>query len=350
MTESGIVRVAFIGCGRIARVHHGYLRQLPQVEIVGAWDADAAAARAFSEERHLRCFDSLDQLIEQGTPDAAHVLTPPWSHAELTIALLKAGVSVLVEKPMAMNPAEVDCMLAARSGDCWLSVDHNRWFDPVVQDAAARLDDGRLGRLVGVEVFQGAEVGDGGGHWSKDLRGGPLHNLASHPLYLMQRFAGPARTLRVVARRDSGGNLEEVRVVADGERAPAMVTMSTGARPFMNRLVLLGTAATVEVNLNNMTLVERRPRRLPKMLGKVWPNLSEAAQLLWATARNGVAFAAGKQRYYPGIGVHLRRLYEKVAAGEPPPVTPEEGRDVTVWYEEILAQAETCSSAEAGVS
>lgn len=339
MAVSKTVRVALVGCGRIARVHRGFLRQIPQVEIVGAWDASADAAKAFVEGDQLRRFESLAELLRQGAPDAVHVLTPPWSHAELAIEILRAGVSVLIEKPMAMNCAEVDAILAARGGRCWVTVDHNRWFDPVVQDAAARLDRGRLGRLVGVEVFQGAEAADGGSHWSADLPGGMIHNLVSHPLYLMRRFAGSIGALRVVSRQENEGKLEEVRLVADGERALAAVTLSTRARPLMNRLTLLGTEATVEVNLNNMTLIERRPRRLPKVLGKVWPNLSEAAQLLWATGRNGIAFAAGRQRYYPGIGAHLRCLYENVAVGQPPPVTPEEGRDVTAWYDQILEQA-----------
>jgi 2-alkyl-3-oxoalkanoate reductase len=336
---SKTVRVALVGCGTIARVHRGYLRQIPQVDIVGVWDASPEAARAFVAGSELRVFGSLAQLLSEGSPDAIHILTPPSSHAELAIEILRSGVSALIEKPMAMNAAEVDAILAARSGSCWVTVDHNRWFDPVVQDAAARLDRGLLGRLVGVEVFQGAEVGDGGSHWSADLPGGAIHNLVSHPLYLMRRFAGPIDALRVVARRLNGSQLEEVRLVADGEHALATVTLSTRTRPFTNRLTLLGTEATIEVNLNNMTLIERRPRRLPKVLGKVWPNLSEAAQLLWATGRNGIAFAAGRQRYYPGIGVHLRRLYENVALGQLPPVTPEEGRDVAAWYDQILDQA-----------
>jgi hypothetical protein len=166
-----------------------------------------------------------------------------------------------------------------------------------------------------------------------------LCNLASHPLYLVRRFAGPVRDLRVVARRSEGGWLEEVRIVADGERALATLTLSLRAQPFMNTLSLLGTGGTMVVNLNNMTLIERTARPLPKLLGKVWPNLSEAGQLVSATVRNAVAFASGGQRFYPGIGAHLRALYEAVAAGGEPPVDTAEARDVVAWYDEIAAQS-----------
>jgi hypothetical protein len=166
-----------------------------------------------------------------------------------------------------------------------------------------------------------------------------LHNLVSHPLYLVRRFAGPLHDLRVVSQVARGAHLEEVRLVARGQEALVNVTMSVHTRPFTNRLTLYGSRATLEVNLNNMTLVERRPKRLPKLVGKVWPNLSEAGQLVAATVRNTVAFVRGRQRFYPGIGAHLRALYDQVSSGDPPPVGVNEARDVVAWYDEILSQS-----------
>lgn len=338
------LRVALIGCGRIARVHRTYLQAIPQVELVGVCDSDSSARETFARETSLPGFASVAELIERGKPDAVHVLTPPATHAPLALELLRQGVNVLVEKPMALSAAEADAVIAAakRAGR-WISVDHNRWFDPVVQQAAAAVAGGRLGTLIGVEVFQGAEAGEAdkrdGAHWSARLPGGVLNNLASHPLYLMRRFSGPVRDLRVISRTVEGGWLEEVRAVADGERAMATITMSMRIQPFMARIALLGSEASLEVNLNNMTLVERRTRKLPKLVGKVWPNLNEAAQLVTATARNTIAFATGKQRFYPGIGAHLQALYAAVAAGGEPPVSAAEGRDVVAWYDEILAQS-----------
>lgn len=338
------MRVGLIGCGRIARVHRAYLQGLPSVELIGVCDVDAAARAAFARECGLPEFASVAELIERGRPDVAHVLTPPATHAPLALELLRGGVNVLVEKPMALSTAEADQVVAAaRQARRWVSVDHNRWFDPVVQQAAAIVEGGCIGSVVGVEVFQGAEAGEAdkhgeATHWSARLPGGLLNNLASHPLYLARRFAGPLRGLRVLAQRD-GDFLEEVRLIASGDRALVGVTMSLRTQPFTNRLTVFGTAATLDVNLNNMTLIERRPRRLPKLVGKVWPNVHEAVQLVTATARNAVAYATGRQRFYPGIGLHLAALYDAVRRGEEPPVSVAEGRDVVAWYDEILAQS-----------
>lgn len=339
------VRVALVGCGRIARVHRAYLRHIPEVQLIGACDVDSSAAQRFAAETGLRPFESLEALLSE-RPDVCHVLTPPQTHADVAIRCLQAGANVLVEKPLALSAREADvvCAEAERAGR-WVTVDHNRWFDPVVQRAARELQRGSLGRLVGVELFQGAEVTEEDyarqprGHWALNLPGGILHNLAPHPLYLMRRFAGVVRSMRIVATTTASGMLEEVRVAALGESAPALVSLSLRARPFTTRVVLWGDRKSAEIDLNNMTLIWRTPRRLPKLAAKVWPNVSVASQMLAATVRNGLAFLAGRQRFYPGIGAHLRALYAAVAAGQPPPVSAEEGRDVVAWYDEILREA-----------
>lgn len=340
------MRVALIGCGRIARVHRSYLDRIAQAEIAGVFDVDQRSREQFVAGTAIPAFASLGELVERARPDVAHVLTPPATHAAVAQELVAAGVNVLVEKPLAMTAAEADQVVrAADAAGVWVSVDHNRYFDPVVQRAAAAVAQGRIGQLVGVDVFQGAEVGEAdkmlrpSDDWRVTLPGGILHNLASHPLYLMRRFAGPISELHVVATELAQGMLSEVRLAARGEHCLATVALSARAQPFMNRLSLFGTAGSIELNLNNMTYIERRTRKLPKLVGKVWPNLDEARQLVASTVANTAAYLLGKQRLYPGIGGHLEQLYASIAAGGPPVVGADEGRDVVAWYDRILEAA-----------
>ena len=207
------------------------------------------------------------------------------------------------------------------------------------------LADGRLGTLVGVEVFQGAAVGEAEppsgqpGHWKAALPGGVLYDLAPHPAYMLRGLVGAIGNVQVMTRTDDAGRLRELRAIVAGERALGGLTISLETRPFMNRVTLCGTVMSAELNLNNMTLVLRRTHRAPKVIGKVLPNLDEAAQLLYATLRNGIEFARGRQRYYPGMGVHFRTLYQALADGEPPPVTAEEGRDAVSLLQELWERA-----------
>lgn len=339
-------RVALAGCGRIAHIHCSYLRQTPFVEFVAACDPSSEARETFARRWQVPTFADVEELVAAAAPDVVHVVTPPSTHAAVAVDLLGRGVHVLVEKPMALSLAEADAMVAAaeRAGK-HLTVDHNRWFDPVVLAARALLEGGKLGDLVGVEVFQGAAIGEGEstapreGHWSASLPGGALYDSAPHPVYMLHGFAGRVRDLKVTAQKDGAGQVQELRAIALGERALGAMTISLRTRPATNRVVLYGTEMTAEANLNNMTLIVRRTRRVPKIVGKILPNLEEAFQLIRATAINGIEFALGRRRYYPGIGAHFRSLYERLARGESPPVSTADGRAVLGLLHDIWREA-----------
>jgi len=129
--------------------------------------------------------------------------------------------------------AEADTVIAAAQGaGRFVTVDHNRWFDPVVRRAAALLDGGALGQLVGVDVVLGAaaDSGEPGLDWKATLPGGGLYDVAPHAVYMLCGFAGPVRTLHVVAQQASDARLEEVRIAAACERALATVSMTVHTR------------------------------------------------------------------------------------------------------------------------
>ncbi len=350
------LRVALAGCGRIAPVHCAYVQRLRSAELVAACDpVPESAQRLAARFRIPRVYSDLGAMLRDIKPDVVHVLTPPATHAAVAIAALEGGAHVLVEKPLAVTSQEAEAMIAAatRAGRA-LCVDHNRWFDPVVQRARALLERGELGDLVGVEVFQGAAVEEvqaviagAGQHWAASLPGGLMHNLAPHPVYLLRNFAGPLREIRAIGFR-VGGSLQEVRVAAEGARCPGAICISLRARPFMNFVRLFGSRMSVELNLNNMTMIARRSYRVPKVLGKVLPNLSEASQLIWSTIGNGMRFVTGRQRYFPGLGVLIERFYEHLRNGSPPPTTGEDGREVARILEAIWDQ--TAPSATARVA
>ena len=338
-----------MGCGRIAQTHAGYLRQTPHAELVGACDVNPAGRDAFTNRWQIPTFADIDEMIDAARPQAVHIVTPPSTHAALADQLLNAGLHVLIEKPMAFTVDEVDAMLAtAKRNQRYVTANHNRWFDPVVQAARRLVSSGQLGEIVGVDVFQGAAAGEADApagqhdHWSSQLPGGVLFNLAPHPSYLVTGFSGKVDKVQVLAQSDDSGRLREVRATVAGTQCLGSLTISLNAKPFMNRLTLYGTKMTAEVNLNNMTLIVRQTRKLPKLvgkiLGKVLPNFEEAWQLVRATAVNGVEFVTGRQRYYPGMGIHFAALYAALATGAPPPVSGDEARE-GVWLIQRIWEA-----------
>jgi len=146
MTEGGApLRVGVVGTGALGRHHARILSQLPGVEMVGIYDARREQAAAVAAEHGCTVWDSLEDLAAR--LDAAVVAVPTVAHAEVGCALLRRGLHVLVEKPIASTLGEADGLLAAR-GDRVLAVGHVEFYNPAVQ---ALLAAGLPPRFIEVE-------------------------------------------------------------------------------------------------------------------------------------------------------------------------------------------------------
>ena len=128
------IKVAVVGVGRFGRHHARVYHELPDAELVGVYDKDAARAAEVAKEFHCRNFERLENLV--GAVEAASVAVPTEQHAEVGERLIEAGIDVLVEKPMARSMAEADRLIAAaeRRGRI-LQVGHLERFNPAVTAA-----------------------------------------------------------------------------------------------------------------------------------------------------------------------------------------------------------------------
>ena len=109
------VRLAFLGCGFITRVHSGHLRALGG-EIVPSYasrDKDKAAAYCREFSGAASYGDYLAAIADPAV-DAVVVAVPPRFHLDLTLRALQAGKHVLVEKPAFLTLADYRAALAAR--------------------------------------------------------------------------------------------------------------------------------------------------------------------------------------------------------------------------------------------
>jgi len=131
-----LVKVAVVGVGKFGQHHARVYRELPEAELVGVFDTDAARAAEIAEAHHCRAFANIEQLTDQ--VDAASVAVPTEHHAAVAGQLLEAGVDVLVEKPMARTLVEADQMIATaeRFGRV-LQAGHLERFNPAVEAAGA---------------------------------------------------------------------------------------------------------------------------------------------------------------------------------------------------------------------
>ncbi|MFL6448206.1 MAG: Gfo/Idh/MocA family oxidoreductase [Bryobacteraceae bacterium] len=125
------LRVAVIGVGSFGRNHARVISSLPDVELSAVVDADDVRGRAVAEEYGTAFFFDLNAAI--GKIDAAVVATPTATHEEIASNLLKAGVDVLVEKPIAASSAAGNRLASlAESKNRILQVGHLERFNPAV--------------------------------------------------------------------------------------------------------------------------------------------------------------------------------------------------------------------------
>jgi len=96
---SGSLRAGFVGAGFAARFHYeslGQVRKLGAIPL-GVYSRTPDSRRRFAEDRGLRAFDTLEELLE--AVDVVHVCVPPALHEAVTVAALERDVHVIVEKP-----------------------------------------------------------------------------------------------------------------------------------------------------------------------------------------------------------------------------------------------------------
>ncbi len=126
-----MIRIAVVGAGIMGSNHARILQVLPGVQLTAVVDPDRtrgeALAKAFEME-YRPVVDDLDRMA-----DAAVVATPSESHADVGIALLKLGLDVLIEKPLASTVEDADRLVqAAADFDRVVGVGHVERFNPAV--------------------------------------------------------------------------------------------------------------------------------------------------------------------------------------------------------------------------
>ena len=141
------LRVAIVGCGRIADLHVLGYRDRADAEIAAVCDPRrelaAAGARSWGVKKVYADYEAL--LADPGV-DLVELLSPHHLHAEMTIAACAAGKHVSVQKPMAMTTAEADRMIgAARGAGVILRVYENFVFYPPHVRIREMIDAGEIG-------------------------------------------------------------------------------------------------------------------------------------------------------------------------------------------------------------
>ncbi len=124
------VRIAVIGAGAFGANHLRVLHELPGANLTAVVDTNPERAAAAAAQYGCPVFQNYLELI--GKVDAAVIATPTVTHAEIGCALLKNGIDVLVEKPIAHDLESAARLISVSAGRV-LQVGHLERFNPAIQ-------------------------------------------------------------------------------------------------------------------------------------------------------------------------------------------------------------------------
>ena len=99
-TEPRKLRIAIVGCGKIADQHVAAIRRIPDCELVSLCDREVLMARQLGERFGIAaCFSDVSEMLRAASPDVVHITTPPQSHFSLARQCVESGSHVYLEKP-----------------------------------------------------------------------------------------------------------------------------------------------------------------------------------------------------------------------------------------------------------
>ncbi|MDC0736829.1 NAD-dependent epimerase/dehydratase family protein [Cognatishimia sp. SS12] len=147
------IRTAIIGAGYIADWHAEALKMTPGAELVAVCDLSSSAADGFAAAHGVAAYHDLDAMIAADICDAVHILTPPNSHAALAETCLRAGLHVLVEKPVALSAEDTRKIVAvAEESGKTFAAGHNFLGLPSYQRLKDAVRAGKLGKITSAEI------------------------------------------------------------------------------------------------------------------------------------------------------------------------------------------------------
>ena len=158
MANSQQLRMAIIGAGIISQSIHIPSMFRAGITLSAVCDLSPSRAKEVATKYAIKGSCDPKQILDDPEIDAVLIATSG-SHAELTIAALKAGKHVLAEKPLALNSKELDVIEAAQkqSGKI-LQVGYMKMYDPLAQRAAQEIALLKDIRLVRVTVSHPADA------------------------------------------------------------------------------------------------------------------------------------------------------------------------------------------------
>lgn len=124
-----MLKIGVLGAGHLGKIHINCIKQIGQYELVGFFDPMEETAKAVEAEMGVKCFDSVDSLID--AVDVVDIVTPTIQHFACASRALQRSKHVFIEKPIVATPDEANALIKlADEAKVKVQVGHVERFNP----------------------------------------------------------------------------------------------------------------------------------------------------------------------------------------------------------------------------
>jgi len=336
-----LLRVAIVGCGKIADAHAAQIQRIPACEIVGVCDREPLMARQLADRFPIKaCYSDLRALLAEAQPNVVHITTPPESHFDLARICLELGSHVYIEKPFAATELQAQALIKlANERGLKLTAGHDDQFSHVARRLRAKVESGFLGdKVVQMESYYGYELSETGyagallgdkNHWIRRLPGKLLHNIISHGIariaeYMTDDYPQVTAKGFISPYLRSKGETEiidELRVlISEKSGSTAYFSFSSQMRPSLHLFRIYGNRNGLILDQDQETLIMLRGSRYKSYVEKFVPPVNLAKQYLGNLRVNLGLFWVRDFQMKAGMKYLIESFYRSIEEGTPVPI------------------------------
>lgn len=223
-----MIKWGIVGAGNIA---HSFSKDLALVDggkLISVASRSLEKAQIFANEYGApNAYGSYEELFHSGTVDVIYLATPHTLHADLSIAAMKAGNAVLCEKPMGVNKAEVEKMVAvAKENNVFLMEALWSRFNPTIVKVKELVNNGTIGNIGYLHsdfAFYALDRDEEGRLLNPDLAGGSLLDIGIYPIFLAYLMLGKPKDIKATANFYKTGVEMQCSMIFNYDNAQAIL-------------------------------------------------------------------------------------------------------------------------------
>lgn len=263
------IRLGLIGGGNISETHARAARAIPGVEIAAIYGTNEQKVRRLGSEFGGLVYSDFNEFLDHRPMDMVAIGSPSGLHAEQGIAAARRGLHVLTEKPIDIDTARADALIAAaNAASVRLGVFFQDRFKTDIIRVKQAIEQKALGRLVLAEArvkwFRPASY-YADSKWRGTLQldgGGALINQAIHTVDLLLWLFGDVVAVQAQSRtavHEIAGEDTLVALLEFANKATGVLQATTSVFPgYPRRLELTGTEGTLIIEHDRLVAADLR--------------------------------------------------------------------------------------------